>query len=411
MSVLNKFLKYVSIDTASDHESTSSPTTKKQWNLAHELVKELQQLGVKQVTLSPFGVVYAFLPANVDTPLPSIGFIAHMDTSPDCSGENVKTKLISNYDGKKIILNAEQAIESDPAIIRSLRKHIGKTLVVTDGTTLLGADDKAGVAAIMEMVETLQTNPNIHHGNVHIAFTPDEEVGKGTDHFDVDFFHCDFAYTVDGGSVDEIEFENFNAASCHVEIKGLNTHPGGAKGIMINSQLIAMQFHGLLPKELDPTLTEKYQGFNHLTSMQGDVEKTTLDYIIRNHDKGLFEEQKAMFYRIQKQLNDQYKKPLIQVTIADSYYNMRDLLMKQPHVIAIAQQAIRDVGLQPISNPIRGGTDGARLTYMGLPCPNLGTGGYAFHGRNEYLVVEELNISVKIILQIIAIVASKKMSS
>lgn len=401
MSVLNRFLHYVTFDTTSDPQATTVPTTKQQLVLANELVMELKKLKVPRVELSPHGVVYAFIPSNSKKDVPTVGFIAHMDTSFDCSGNNVLARVISNYDGGPIVLNKKEQIISDPKKLTSLQKQVGKTLVVSDGTTLLGADNKAGIAAIMSLVAYLMQHPLVEHGAVHIAFTPDEEVGKGTDHFDIPFFNCDFAYTVDGGSANEIEYENFNAAQCEVAIKGLNTHPGSAKDMMINSQHIGFEFHASLPKQLDPALTSGYEGFNHLTSMQGSVEKTHLTYIIRNHDRSLFEQQKQEFFAIEKLLNTRYQQPLINVTITDTYYNMRDLIMQNPRIISLAQKAIENNGLLPVSNPIRGGTDGARLTYNQLPCPNLGTGGYHFHGRHEYLVVEELESVVNILKEIV----------
>ena len=408
MSAFNRFLRYVSFDTQSNPHSLTVPSTSNQQILAKQLVTELQSIGVTNVILSPEGIVYGFIPSNTAQPLPTVGFIAHMDTSFDFSGANVKPRIIKNYDGEPIVLNQEKAIVSDPALLTSLKDHLGKTLVVTDGTTLLGSDNKAGIAAIITAVEQLLQHPKITHGPVHIAFTPDEEIGKGTDHFNVTYFDCDFAYTVDGGSANEIEFENFNAASCKVTIQGLNTHPGSAKNIMLNSQHLAIEFHQQLPKELDPALTEGYQGFNHLSSINGSVESTQLSYIIRNHDRTLFEQQKAQFIAIQRKMNEQYHLPLVQVQIEDSYYNMKEKLDQTPEVIELARQAIQQVGLTPISHPIRGGTDGARLTYLGLPCPNLGTGGYYFHGPNEYLVVEELEKVVEILLSIVTLTAEKR---
>lgn len=405
MSVLQRFLRYVAVETTSNPHSNTSPTTPQQLAFAHTLVAELKALGVQKVTLSKEGVVYAFLPATTKKKVPTVGFIAHMDTSFDCSGKDVIPRIITNYDGLPILLNEQKRIYSDPHKLPSLKKQIGKTLVVTDGTTLLGADNKAGIAAIMSLVEFLLKEPTKAHGAVHIAFTPDEEVGRGTDHFDIPYFACDFAYTVDGGSANEIEYENFHAASCVVDIQGLSTHPGAAKNVMINSQHLAFAFHQALPKELDPALTSGYEGFNHLTSMEGSVEKTRLNYIIRNHDITLFEKQKQQFVDIQQAMNKQYKQPLVSLTIKNTYANMRDIILQYPIVLELAKKAITNQGMIPKSSPIRGGTDGARLTYDNLPCPNLGTGGYHFHGPNEYLVVEELEMVVDVLKEIVDLIA------
>ena len=408
MQVLDRFLHYVTFDTTADPTSSTVPSTPHQMVFAHHLVTELKTLGVPMVTLSPQGVIYALIPSNVTQPTPTVGFIAHIDTSFDCSGHNVKPSIIHNYDGRAIILNNDKMIISDPDVLPSLQKQLGKTLVVTDGTTLLGADNKAGVAAIMDIAAYYMQNPGVPHGNIAIAFTPDEEIGRGTDHFDLAYFQADFAYTVDGSSANEIEYENFYAAQCDIEIKGLSTHPGAAKNVMINSQHLAFLFHQQLPAELDPAKTSGYEGFNHLIAMKGSVEQSQLTYIIRNHDFALFEQQKQRFYQIQASLNQQYNQPLISLTIQDTYHNMKDLILQKPLVLNLAKKAIEANGLTPKSSPIRGGTDGARLTYMGLPCPNLGTGGYHFHGPNEYLVVEELQQVVSILKSIITFTMAEK---
>ena len=400
MKVQERFLKYVTFDTQSDENSQTTPSSLKQLKLAKYLVDELKNIGVTNAYVDEFGIVYGSLLANCEANCPKIGFIAHMDTSPDMSGENVKPRIIENYDGSDIILNEKLNIHMGPNDFESLNRNIGENLIVTDGTTLLGADDKAGIAEIMTMLETI-IQKNLPHGDIKIAFTPDEEVGRGTDHFNVKAFDADFAYTVDGGEVEFIDYENFNAASAVLDIQGLSIHPGSAKGKMINALLVGMEFHSMLPVEQNPVYTEGYEGFNHLTDMQGECEHAHMSYIIRNHDETLFEQQKEDFKRIADYLNKKYPENTITLQITDSYANMRQIIEQNMNIIELVKKSMEEIGLQPASAAIRGGTDGARLTYEGLPCPNLGTGGYNYHGKYEYVSINEMEKSVALLLKIV----------
>lgn len=400
MKVQERFLKYVTFDTQSDENSQTTPSSLKQLKLAKYLVDELKNIGVTNAYVDEFGIVYGSLLANCEANCPKIGFIAHMDTSPDMSGENVKPRIIENYDGSDIILNEKLNIHMGPNDFESLNRNIGENLIVTDGTTLLGADDKAGIAEIMTMLETI-IQKNLLHGDIKIAFTPDEEVGRGTDHFNVKAFDADFAYTVDGGEVEFIDYENFNAASAVLDIQGLSIHPGSAKGKMINALLVGMEFHSMLPVEQNPAYTEGYEGFNHLTDMHGECEHAHMSYIIRNHDETLFEQQKEDFKRIADYLNKKYPENTITLQITDSYANMRQIIEQNMNIIELVKKSMEEIGLQPASAAIRGGTDGARLTYEGLPCPNLGTGGYNYHGKYEYVSINEMEKSVALLLKIV----------
>ena len=400
MKVQERFLKYVTFDTQSDENSQTTPSSLKQLKLAKYLVDELKNIGVTNAYVDEFGIVYGSLLANCEANCPKIGFIAHMDTSPDMSGENVKPRIIENYDGSDIILNEKLNIHMGPNDFESLNRNIGENLIVTDGTTLLGADDKAGIAEIMTMLETI-IQKNLPHGDIKIAFTPDEEVGRGTDHFNVKAFDADFAYTVDGGEVEFIDYENFNAASAVLDIQGLSIHPGSAKGKMINALLVGMEFHSMLPVEQNPAYTEGYEGFNHLTDMHGECEHAHMSYIIRNHDETLFEQQKEDFKRIADYLNKKYPENTITLQITDSYANMRQIIEQNMNIIELVKKSMEEIGLQPASAAIRGGTDGARLTYEGLPCPNLGTGGYKYHGKYEYVSINEMEKSVALLLKIV----------
>ena len=400
MKVQERFLKYVTFDTHSDENSQTTPSSLKQLKLAKYLVDELKNIGVTNAYVDEFGIVYGSLLANCEANCPKIGFIAHMDTSPDMSGENVKPRIIENYDGSDIILNEKLNIHMGPNDFESLNRNIGENLIVTDGTTLLGADDKAGIAEIMTMLETI-IQKNLPHGDIKIAFTPDEEVGRGTDHFNVKAFDADFAYTVDGGEVEFIDYENFNAASAVLDIQGLSIHPGSAKGKMINALLVGMEFHSMLPVEQNPAYTEGYEGFNHLTDMHGECEHAHMSYIIRNHDETLFEQQKEDFKRIADYLNKKYPENTITLQITDSYANMRQIIEQNMNIIELVKKSMEEIGLQPASAAIRGGTDGARLTYEGLPCPNLGTGGYNYHGKYEYVSINEMEKSVALLLKIV----------
>ena len=395
MNITERFLKYVSFDTQSNEASTTYPTTAKQLALAKYLQAELKSLKI-ETTLDNNGIVYGHLPKNIDKGY-KIGYIAHMDTSPDASGANIKPRIINNYDGKPIKLNNERIM--DPKVFTSLKRHTGKNLIVTDGNTLLGADDKAGIAIIVSFVEKL-IQENQKHNDIYLAFTPDEEVGKGTDNFDLSKFPADFAYTIDGGEIENIEYENFNAASATVEFIGNSVHPGSAKGKMLNASSLAMEFDNLLPTFDRPEYTEKYEGFNHLIKIDGSCEKATSIYIIRNHDKKLLAKQKQDFLNNANFLNTKYHDEVVKVNIKDSYANMFDLIKTHPEITDLAKQAIKEVVGKVNTVAIRGGTDGAMLTYKGLLTPNLGTGGYNYHGPYEYLCINEHQKMVEVLLKL-----------
>lgn len=407
MELIERFLKYVKVDTESTPESELTPSTLKQLDLGKILVEELHELGLNNAFMSDQGVVYAWLKSNLDTEVDKIGFIAHMDTSPDMSGKDVKPRIVHQYDGKDIVLNEQLNIVMSPNEFPSLKKDIGSDLIVTDGTTLLGADDKAGVAEIMDMVEYFVTHPEVKHGDISIAFTPDEEVGRGTENFDVELFNADYAYTVDGGNAANVDFENFNAASAKVIVNGLSIHPGSAKNKMKNSLLMAMEFQGLLPVDANPAYTEGYEGFNHLTTMTGDCERTIMNYIIRNHDKVLLEKQKRDFENAARFMNMKYGEGTIDLQIEDTYSNMRCYIEEKMEIINQVYEVISEMGMTPKSSAIRGGTDGASLTYMGLPCPNLGTGGRNCHGKFEYASINEM-IQVSELLRNIVLKVAKR---
>ena len=400
--VIEKFLNYVKIDTQSDENSTACPTTAKQHNLAKLLVKELEAMGADEITYDKeHCYVYATVPATKGCEnRPVLGFIAHMDTAPAVTGENVKPRIIENYDGKDIVLNEEKNIVMKVSDFPELVEYTGKRLIVTDGTTLLGADDKAGIAEIMTMAEQLLSHKEIPHGKIRIGFTPDEEVGAGADHFDVKLFGADYAYTVDGGKLGELEYENFNAAGATVTFHGRGVHPGDAKNKMVNALLLAMEFQNMLPVFENPMYTEKYEGFYHLDLLSGSVEKAQAEYIIRDHDKDKFEQKKETFLRIGAYLNEKYGKDTVQIDMKDSYYNMREIIEQHMQLIENAKAAMEETGVNPIVVPIRGGTDGARLSYMGLPCPNLCTGGHNFHGRFEYICADSMEKIVEILLKL-----------
>lgn len=401
MNVKERFLNYVSYDTQSMEECDTVPSTEKQYKLAEVLVKELKELGAEKVRLAEHCYVYATIPATTKKKLPVIGFIAHMDTAAALSGKNVKPQIIKQYDGTDIILNKKQNIILSPKNFESLKEQIGKDLIVTDGTTLLGADDKAGIAEIITLAEYLLTHKEIEHGTIQIAFTPDEEVGRGVDFFDVKGFGADFAYTVDGGALGELEYENFNAASAVIKITGSSIHPGFAKGKMRNALLIGMEFQQMLPVWENPAYTEKYEGFYHLDRMQGMVEEAELFYIIRDHDKKKFEEKKERFYTIVNYINKKYGADVVKVTIKDSYYNMKEKIEPYFHLIENAKLAMEKLNISPIISPIRGGTDGARLSFLGLPCPNLCTGGHNFHGKYEYIPIQDMQKCVELLIEIV----------
>lgn len=398
--VLDRFLRYVKIDTQSAHHAETYPSTQKQLDLSRLLVEELRELNLEDVKLDDFGYVTATLPSNVSDPTPTIGFIAHVDTSPSASGKDVKPRLVENYDGGKIVLNEGLAIMLDPLEFPELRNHTGKSLVVTDGTTLLGADDKAGVAAIMSAMATLVAHPEIPHGAIRVGFTPDEEVGAGVDHFDVPAFGADFAFTMDGGPVGELAYENFNAAGAEIIIHGKSFHPGDAKGKLINALQVAIDFHNLLPVFDRPEHTEKREGFFHLITLNGEAEQANLEYIIRDHDRKSFEEKKALMSQAAEFINQRYGSGTLELHLKDQYYNMLEKVAPHPEIIDLARKAYRTLGIEPVEVAVRGGTDGSRLSYMGLPTPNLFTGGYNYHGRFEYLAVEELKLASQVIIEI-----------
>lgn len=401
MDVLERFLRYVSFDTQSDSESETVPSTGKQKVLGGALAAELSQIGLQNAHMDDKGYVYAWLPASAGCEgVPCIGLIAHMDTSPDLSGTEVNPRVV-DYQGGDILLNAEKNIAMKAAEFESLAKYKGQQLVVTDGTTLLGADDKAGVAEILTAMEYLAAHPEIRHGRIAVGITPDEEVGRGADHFDVEGFGAAVAFTVDGGELGEIEYENFNAANAGVYIHGVNIHPGSAKGKMKNALLIALEFAALLPPAETPRHTEGYEGFYHLHRMEGNESEATLHLLIRDHDRERFEGKKAYLKRCADFLNKRYGALTVEVAVKDSYYNMKEKIEPHMYLIHRAKAAMKKAGVEPIVTPIRGGTDGARLSYMGLPCPNLSTGGANFHGRNEYIPVRSLEKMVEVLVHLV----------
>lgn len=404
-TLLERFLRYTKVDTQSQHDAESYPSTAKQLDLARLLEKELRELGMSEVELDQYGYITATLPANIDHDCPVVGFIAHMDTSPDASGENVKARVIENYDGKDIILNEAENIILSPDVFPALLKYKGESIVVTDGTTLLGADDKAGIAAIMDAMRHLIANPEIKHGRIRVGFTPDEEVGAGVAYFDVQKFGADFAYTIDGGEKGELEYESFNAASARLKFKGISVHPGTAKGVMRNANLVAMEFQSLMPLFDRPEHTEKREGFIHLTQMSGLTEAAQLDYIIRDHDKTLFEAKKQIVRDAAAYLQSKYGDDVLELEIKDQYFNMGEVLKEHPEVVELARQAYRAEGIEPIEIPIRGGTDGSRLSFMGLPTPNVFYGGHNAHGPLEFLSVNGLEKSRDVIVRIAQLVA------
>lgn len=404
MNVLEKFMNYVKFDTQSKVDVDDYPSTKKQLLLLNHLLKELQELNIES-SIDEYGYVIGRIKSNLTRRAKTVALIAHVDTSPDASGKDVKAKIIRNYNGGKIELNREKEIFLDPLVFPNLNDKIGHDLIVTDGNTLLGADDKLGVAEIMAFAEFVVKTPNYQHGEIVIVFTPDEEVGNGTKFFDVKKVNADFGYTLDGSKVGEIAFENFNAATAKVFINGKSVHPGSAKNKMLNSIDVAYEFNNLLPKFMRAEITEGYEGFNHLLHINGSVEKCEMTYIIRNHDKNIFEQQKKDFFFNEDYINKKYGFNTLKVEISDSYFNMKEILDNHQEVIDIAITAIKENNIEPIIEPIRGGTDGARLTFLGLPCPNLGTGGYNFHGPYEYASCNEMDKALDIIKTIVTKVA------
>ena len=404
-NVLDRFLRYVQIYTTSDPESETFPSTIRQLDFADLLANELRQIGLSDVSRNEFGYVIATLPSNLDHQGPVIGFIAHMDSSPDYSGENVKPQLVRNYEGQDLVLNASQELILSPADFPDLLKYLGQDLITTDGNTLLGADDKAGIAEIITAMDHLIQHPEIKHGKIRICFTPDEEVGRGTDHFDVSKFGADFAYTMDGGEIGELEYENFNAASAKITVKGRSVHPGSAKNAMINSMQVATQIVQSLPAEQRPEHTEGYEGFFHLTSFKGDVSLTKLEYIIRDHDLAKFEAKKNLMKEVCQLINLRYGQGTVTLEMHDQYYNMKLKVEPVKYIVDLAEQAMKDVGVTPKNRAIRGGTDGARLSWEGLPCPNIFAGGHNFHGPYEFVPVQSMQKAVEVIVRIAELVA------
>jgi len=406
-NIINRFISYVTIDTQSDPDSDKTPSTDKQWDLANKLAVELKKIGMEEVEIDDNAYIMATLPSNVPHEVPVIGFVSHFDTSPDFTGTNVKPQIIENYDGKDIILNKEEDIILSPDYFDDLLQYKGQTLITTDGTTLLGADDKAGITEIVTAMEYLINNPQIPHGKIRVGFTPDEEIGRGAHKFDVKKFGAEWAYTMDGSQIGELEYENFNAAGAVVKIKGKIVHPGYAKDKMINSMYIAQDFINSLPRLETPEHTEDRQGFFHLTDINGDVEETTLKYIIRDHDKGHFEARKEMINNLVQEINSQHEKEIIKIEIKDQYFNMREKVEPVMHIVDIAEEAMKQLNITPNIKPIRGGTDGSQLSFMGLPCPNIFAGGHNFHGRYEYVPVESMQRATEVIIKIAELTSEK----
>ncbi|MBA4408879.1 MAG: peptidase T [Bacteroidota bacterium] len=405
--VSDRFLRYTRIFTTSDPKSETYPSTDRQLVFADQLAEELHEIGLLEVVRDEFGYVTATLPSNIDHPVPAIGFISHIDTSPDYSGENVNPQLIRNYQGQDLLLDAEQKVILCPAYFPELLKYLGQDLITTDGKTLLGADDKAGIAEIITAMDHLIRYPEIKHGKIRICFTPDEEVGHGTQHFDVKKFGADFAYTIDGGEIGELEYENFNAASAKITVKGRSVHPGSAKNTMINSMLVATQIIQALPADQRPEHTDGYEGFFHLTSFEGDVSLTKIEYIIRDHDRTKFEARKNLMKEICGLINLRFGKETVLLEITDQYFNMKEMLEPVKNIVDLAEQAMKDVGVTPIIKAIRGGTDGAQLSWKGLPCPNIFAGGHNFHGPYEFVPVQSMQKAVEVIVRIAELVGKK----
>ena len=408
MTIVERFLKYVSFDTQSAEDSETTPSTEKQWVLARYLKEELEGIGLTEVEIDEHAYVYATLPANTDKPLPTVGFIAHMDTSPDCSGKDVKPRIVKDYDGGDIVLDETAGIVTSPKKFPELLDHVGEDIIVTDGHTLLGADDKAGIAEIVQAMAYLIAHPEIKHGRIRVGFNPDEEIGLGAHRFNVEKFGCDFAYTMDGGELGELEFENFNAASAKVEVTGVSVHPGYAKNKMVNAARVATEYASLMPAAETPERTAEYEGFYHLLGMNGNVEKASLTYIIRDHDRARFEERKEYAAAVGELLNKKYGAGTVKVTLADQYYNMREKVEPVMHIIDTALDAMKDCGIQPRVRAIRGGTDGAQLSFKGLPCPNIFAGGLNFHGPHEFLPIPSLEKASMVVVKICEIVGRSK---
>ena len=405
--LIDRFISYVTVDTESDPTSDTTPSTAKQWDLANALVEELKHIGLQDVTIDDNAYIMATLPSNVPHKVPTIGFISHFDTTPDFTGKDVKPQIIENYDGNDIVLNKAQNIILSPSYFEDLLLYKGQTLITTDGTTLLGADDKAGITEIVSAMEYLVQHPEIKHGKIRVGFTPDEEIGRGAHKFDVEKFGAEWAYTMDGSQVGELEYENFNAAGALVSIKGKIVHPGYAKGKMVNSMYIATDYINSLPRLETPEHTQDRQGFFHLYSVTGEVDSTQLQYIIRDHDKEHFEARKEMMLKLADELNSQLGEPCVSVEIKDQYFNMREKIEPVMHIVDIAQKAMEQAGIKPLIKPIRGGTDGSQLSFKGLPCPNIFAGGHNFHGRFEYVPVESIQKAIEVIINIAQLVGEE----
>lgn len=408
MNIVDRFLKYVSFDTQSADETGKTPSTDKQWELARYLKEELEQMGLQEVVLDENDYLYATLPANTDEAVPTIGFIAHMDTSPDCSGRDVQPRIVRAYDGSDVVLDAEAGIVTSPKKFPELLSHIGEDLIVTNGHTLLGADDKAGIAEIVQAMAYLLEHPEIKHGRIRVAFNPDEEIGLGAHKFNVDLFGCEWAYTMDGGELGEMEFENFNAAAAKIDITGVSVHPGYAKGKMINAAGVAAEFAAMMPEAETPQHTAEYEGFYHLIGMEGNVERASLTYIIRDHDRTKFEARKAFVEKVGELLREKYGADVVKVSVSDQYYNMREKIEPVMHVVDIATEAMHAVGVTPRVRAIRGGTDGAQLSFKGLPCPNIFAGGLNFHGPHEFLPIPSLEKASEVVVKICELTAARK---
>ena len=406
-NIIKRFVSYVTIDTESDPSNPNFPSTEKQWNLAHLLEKELNEIGLEDVVLDENCYLMATLPSNIDYKVPTIGFISHIDTSPDFTGKNVNPQIHSNYDGNDIVLNKAQNIVLSPDYFDDMLQYKGQTIITTDGTTLLGADDKAGITEIVSAMEYLVQNPQIKHGTIRICFTPDEEIGKGAHLFDVEKFNADWAYTMDGSQIGELEYENFNAASAKITIEGKIVHPGYAKGKMINSMTIASDFMRNLPANEVPEKTTGYEGFFHLHDLTGTVEKTVLEYIIRDHNFDLFEKRKLFIEQIGVDFNKKYGKKTVNIEIKDQYFNMKEKIVPVMHIVTIAKEAMEEIGIKPLIKAIRGGTDGSQLSFKGLPCPNIFAGGHNFHGKYEYVPVESMIKATEVIVRIAEKVSEK----
>jgi len=409
--IIDRFISYVTVDTESDPNSDTTPSTAKQWDLANQLVEELKAIGMEDVTIDENAYIMATLPSNVDHDVPTIGFVSHFDTTPDFTGANVKPQIIENYDGGDIVLNKEQNIVLSPGYFKDLLQYKGQTIITTDGTTLLGADDKAGITEIVTAMEYLIKNPEIKHGKIRVGFTPDEEIGRGAHKFDVEKFGADWAYTMDGSQIGELEYENFNAAGAKITFKGKSVHPGYAKGKMINSMLLANKFISQLPEGEVPEQTTGYEGFFHVTGLNGSIEETTVQLIIRDHDRDKFEARKELIHKIVADINAQYavqfSEDIAIAVVKDQYFNMKEKVEPVIHIVDIAEKAMYELGITPLIKPIRGGTDGSQLSYMGLPCPNIFAGGHNFHGKYEYVPVESMQKAVEVIVKIAELTAKK----